>query len=162
MADSGNTKRLLAQSLKQLLQAQPLCKISIGEICEQCGMNRKSFYYHFHDKYDLIIWIFETEFLAKSRGVTYASSWEFLFALCSYFEHNRIFYRRALEISGQNSLDEHLRSLVHPAVIQLFPGLSEGDPRLLFYVHYYSDAFLAAIRRWLNENLRWMQPASCR
>ena len=32
---------------------KPFDKISVIDICEGCGMNRKSFYYHFKDKYDL-------------------------------------------------------------------------------------------------------------
>lgn len=62
MPDSLITKRALASSLKELMKTQPLTKISVGDICEKCGMNRKSFYYHFCDKYDLVNWIFDTEF----------------------------------------------------------------------------------------------------
>ena len=62
MPDSLITKKALASSLKELMETQPLTKISVGDICEKCGMNRKSFYYHFCDKYELVNWIFDTEF----------------------------------------------------------------------------------------------------
>ena len=39
--------------MKALMEERPFAKISVGDICERCGMNRKSFYYHFKDKYDL-------------------------------------------------------------------------------------------------------------
>ena len=58
MADSNVTKRALAEGLKQLMERRPFAKISVGDICESCNMNRKSFYYHFRDKYDLVNWIF--------------------------------------------------------------------------------------------------------
>lgn len=151
MADSFITRQALASSLKALLLVKPLAKISIRDICDGCSMNRKSFYYHFHDKYELIIWIFETEFMNRAKQTSYASAWEFLQEMCVYFEKNRVYYRRVLEISGQNSLDEYLRNLVRPSVMQLLPHFSEDDPRLCFYVHYFSDAFLCAIRRWLNQ-----------
>lgn len=44
--------------MKKLMEKKPFSKISVGDICEDCGMNRKSFYYHFRDKYDLVNWIF--------------------------------------------------------------------------------------------------------
>ena len=49
MADSNITKRALATALKDLLADRPFSKISVGDICEACGMSRKSFYYHFQD-----------------------------------------------------------------------------------------------------------------
>ena len=58
MADSNITKRALAAALKELMEQKPFSKINVAEICEKCGMNRKSFYYHFKDKYDLVNWIF--------------------------------------------------------------------------------------------------------
>ena len=51
MADSNITKRALATSLKELMVEQPFEKINVAQICERCNMNRKSFYYHFKDKY---------------------------------------------------------------------------------------------------------------
>ena len=59
---SSITKKALADALKQLMAEKPLQKISVGDICERCNMNRRSFYYHFRDKYDLVNWVFYTEF----------------------------------------------------------------------------------------------------
>ena len=50
MPDSNITKRALASSLKRLMETKPFAKISVGDICAACEMNRKSFYYHFKDK----------------------------------------------------------------------------------------------------------------
>lgn len=57
MADSNITKKALAASLKELMTEQSFEKINVTQICERCDMNRKSFYYHFKDKYDLINWL---------------------------------------------------------------------------------------------------------
>ena len=47
MPDSNITKKALAQTMKELMAKQPFSKISVGDICDACGMSRKSFYYHF-------------------------------------------------------------------------------------------------------------------
>lgn len=57
IAERNTTKNVLAAALKEVMAEKPLEKIGIGEICERCGMNRKSSYYHFKDKYDLVNWI---------------------------------------------------------------------------------------------------------
>ena len=63
MADSNITKRALATALKELMEEVPFEKIQVALICERCNMNRKSFYYHFKDKYDLLNWIFDIEII---------------------------------------------------------------------------------------------------
>ena len=85
MADSNITKRALAQALKELMMTQPLDKISVSNICEQCGLNRKSFYYHFRDKYELVSWIYYTEFMETALKKQYRDSWKFIDEICSYF-----------------------------------------------------------------------------
>ena len=67
MADSNITKLALSNALKELLAERPFEKISVSDICQKCSMNRKSFYYHFRDKYDLVNWIFDTEFMELNR-----------------------------------------------------------------------------------------------
>ena len=47
MADSNITKKALATAFKELMEERPFEKINVGDICEKCEMNRKSFYYHF-------------------------------------------------------------------------------------------------------------------
>lgn len=64
MADSNITKHALAAALRDSMAEMPFEKINVAQICERCNMNRKSFYYHFKDKYDLVNWIFDTEFIA--------------------------------------------------------------------------------------------------
>ena len=112
MSDSNITKHALAQALKDLLKTRTLDKVSVGNICEACGMNRKSFYYHFRDKYDLVNWIYYTEFIVRVRDKSYVDGWEMVEDLCDYFYENRKFYQNALRTEGQNSLSDYLRDVL--------------------------------------------------
>lgn len=157
MADSNITKRALAQALKELMASQPLEKISVGEICAGCDMNRKSFYYHFKDKYDLVEWIFYTEFIALLKDVDPADKWAFLQTLCEYFYRERTFYIRALEVRGQNSFRDYFREFFYQSIepflrLDREPGVREDVAA--FYSHFVSDAVLLAILRWLTEGTR--------
>ena len=58
---SLNTKRTLAASLKRLMAQKPFSKITVSEIIADCGVNRKTFYYHFEDIYALLKWMLEEE-----------------------------------------------------------------------------------------------------
>ena len=51
---SNFTKEAIKASFMKLLNEQPLNKISVRSISEDCGINRNSFYYHFENIPDLI------------------------------------------------------------------------------------------------------------
>ena len=48
------TEKALAASLKKLLEKKTLDKITVKDITDDCGVNRQTFYYHFHDVFDLV------------------------------------------------------------------------------------------------------------
>ena len=124
-AMSCTTKTVMADALRELMRKRPVSKITVGDICEQCGMNRKSFYYHFHDKYDLINWIFRKEYSAAAES---APQQDRLLTLCNYLMSEHAFYRAALQPLDGNrlvpELDEALRGILYA---RLSPVLSGTD-----------------------------------
>lgn len=58
---SRQTKKKLAASLKKFMMTKSLNKITVTDIIKDCGVNRKTFYYHFEDIYALVKWILEQE-----------------------------------------------------------------------------------------------------
>lgn len=61
---SQNTKKMLANTLISLMKKKSLSKITISEIVKECQINRKTFYYHFEDIYELLEWHLEQEIIA--------------------------------------------------------------------------------------------------
>ena len=155
MADSNITKRALAAALRELMEEMPFDKIQIAQICERCDMNRKSFYYHFKDKYDLVNWIFDTEFISFARDSTKDlpsdDRWELIERACEHFYANRAFYRKALLIKGQNSLADHLREYLFPLIKMRITQFLSDDAADEFTINFFADAVLCAIERWLLE-----------
>ncbi len=153
MADSNITKRALAAALKALMEELPFEKISVAQICERCHMHRKSFYYHFKDKYDLVNWIFDTEFLpiATAQPTPSDGREDFIMAVCRYFYDNRRFYRKALQIRGQNAFYDHLREFCLPFLKERFVYLCGQEIEDDFVLNFYTDAVMCAIERWLLE-----------
>ena len=92
MADSNITKRTLASALKELMESTPFTKITVSDICAKCNMNRKSFYYHFKDKFDLVNWIFDVEYLSHIQLGVDLIGWDSVLHLCDYFYKIYDFY----------------------------------------------------------------------
>lgn len=86
--------------MKKLMRQRPFEKISVSDICNDCGINRKSFYYHFRDKYDLVNWIFYVGFVGGMDVVNYENVWDLLSDILDYFYSEREFYYAALQIEG--------------------------------------------------------------
>lgn len=155
MADSNITKRALASALRELMEEIPFDKIQVAHICERCDMNRKSFYYHFKDKYDLLNWILDTEFITLAQSGNSATNYderlEALQAICCYFYKNRNFYRKALKIEGQNALSGHLREILFPLLKIRMVDLFGEDTFDDFEANFFTDACMCTIERWLLE-----------
>lgn len=152
MADANITKQALASSLRELMDEVPFDKINVAHICERCGMNRKSFYYHFKDKYDLVNWIFDTEFISMVSDIStisYPERWYFIEKACGYFYANRSFYRRALQINGQNSFPDHFTEYIRPILKSRLGGLLGSEQIDEFAIDFFTDALLCAMKRWL-------------
>ena len=72
MIERQTTKALLAESLKELSKSKNVDKITIRELTANCGLTSPTFYNHFHDKYELMAWIYnqKVEASLKDFGVT--------------------------------------------------------------------------------------------
>ena len=151
MADSNITKNALAVSMKKLMEKKPFSKISVGDICEDCGMNRKSFYYHFRDKYDLVNWIFYVDFIERMDWSSCRNEWDMLVALCSHFYGERLFYQNALQVEGQNSFREYFCGMLRPVLILLTQNLVEEGRKKEFYIAFLCEGVLGELVYWLRE-----------
>lgn len=157
MSASEITKRAIAQSFKQLLESQDPESITVSAICSACGVNRKTFYYHFRDKYELVEWIYDTELADELRSISATTAldrWGLFCAVCAYLDRNRPFYRKTMQHGGQNSFTDYARSLATAMLERQLAGLlPESSPHydraLSFIVTFYADAFVASIRRWI-------------
>lgn len=154
MSDSQITKRALAEAMKTLMVEKPMEKIGVGEIVGRCGLNRKSFYYHFRDKYHLVNWIFYTEVFTKIQAQPTEDPWESLSTICEYLYENKVFYCNALRVNGPNSFSDWFMEFIQQIVKKFFDETFAGKADKDFYTIYCADATRVAIRRWLLEDAR--------
>ena len=154
MADCQLTKRALSQAMKKLMAELPMEKIRISDIVELCNMTRQSFYYHFKDKYDLVNWIYYTDFLVDLQDSLEKPGWELIEKICDFFYENRGFYINALKVTGQNSFPEYFSEVMHSIVGTYFNEIFTDDPNQVFYATFFADAIRVSITRGLLEGTK--------
>ncbi|RFU93799.1 TetR family transcriptional regulator [Sphaerochaeta halotolerans] len=153
MSNSQITKRAIAAALKQQMEHTPLEKITITDICDDCNLNRKSFYYHFLNKYELVIWIFEEEIGKPIRQNVASNSVSLSLAieLCEALAIERSFYAGALSVTGSGSFREYLAHQMQPMILRSL-SMEQGSSLDLDETTYLvSEFFLSSLYRWLER-----------
>ena len=125
----NRTKEMLAESLMKLLARRTLDKITIQDIVDDCGYNRQTFYYHFHNIYDLIDWICAAqtqELIEKCRAC--GSLDVGVEAVIAYMRENRRLILNILRsVNGEKLLDNLYRSAqsIVLSALENHPGVQE-------------------------------------
>ena len=153
-----NTKRKLSKSLISLLTSKSITEIDVSELCEKAGINRTTFYKHYASLYhlldELIVQFFkriETLFLSLSSGENTTSKVAYLL---KYLKQNREFVTIILNNNSFSSISERLIqlnficNLINSNIQYRKNDYVSED----YYVDFIISGWIAAIRRWVNEN----------
>ena len=159
MSESLITKKALAVSIKQLMATVPLAKISIQEIVDSCGLTRKTFYYHFKDKFDLVNWIYYTEVSESIADCKHYEYWtDGTYRTLSYLMKNKSFYINALNTPGQNAFNEYFFEfcfeIIMNAINDLSVEMNVSDKDKKFIADFYSHAFVGITTQWIKNGMK--------
>ena len=128
----SDTKRRLAQALKELMAEKPIKKITIQDIVERSHMTRQSFYYHFQDIYEVIELICQYELIDQIAYRQEESFSHWLEHLMALIEENRWFYRKMLQEMEWDRVANHLKPAVEAQIRRLVGNmLTESETRSL-------------------------------
>ena len=153
-----NTKRKLSKSLISLLTSKSITEIDVSELCEKAGINRTTFYKHYASLYhlldELIVQFFkriETLFLSLSSGENTTSKVAYLL---KYLKQNREFVTIIMNNNSFSSISERLIQLnfvcnLINSNIQYRKNAYVSED---YYIDFIISGWIAAIRRWVNEN----------
>lgn len=157
MTHSLITKKIIARSLKDLMDHKPFAKISVRDLMEKSDLRRQTFYYHFQDKFELLTWIYEEETRENSIDFFHYDDPERIFDhLLHYVYENRSFYEKAIQVHEQNgffqALTGHIESLYCKLVDEWAKqdGFQVGEEQLTLLVRFYSRGFTGVVESWLS------------
>ncbi|WP_421017137.1 TetR/AcrR family transcriptional regulator C-terminal domain-containing protein [Furfurilactobacillus cerevisiae] len=150
-----------ANTLLTQAEQTSLAKISTSSLIQASQLGRQTFYNHFHDKYQLITWIFKQD---SERGLQKKHRHDWLDTITAIFNEvysRHDFYREALTIQGQNSLRDYLHDYDVQLYTRLFKELT-GSGKLsndtLFALDFYTSGCFESTLTWL-QSARPVDPA---
>ena len=155
---SLNTKKTLAESLKRIMKNKTFSKITVSEIIADCGVNRKTFYYHFEDIYDLLKWIFENEAVEVVKHFNLAVDYEeaILFVM-DYVEKNDYLISCAYDSIGRDEMKRFFYADFIELVSALINTVEKEYKQKLtteykkFLCDFYTEALAGMLIGWFKN-----------
>lgn len=153
------TKRALEQSLKNLLLKKPLTKITVGDITEDCGINRMTFYYHFKDIYDLVEWsCLEDAKRALEKKKTYDTWQQGFLQIFKAVQENKPFILNVYRCVHREQVEKYLQPLVDQLLLNVIneeaAGITVRDEDKQFIAQVYSYMFIGLMLDWIKDDMR--------
>ena len=153
------TRSLMADSLKKLMLTKPLNKITVQELVDGCPLNRRTFYYHFKDIYDLLEWMYKKEAVVElQKHATYNTWQEGFLNLFLYIQNNKEICLCAFHSLGREHLERFLYSVTFH-LIQHVVNIMTGDMQVdeehkNFLANFYTLAFLGILIQWMQNGMK--------
>lgn len=155
MGSTRDTKGMFADELEKMMEHVPLSKVRVVDLCERCGVERRVFYYHFKDKYDLVAWMFERDYSSAADGHEPYSE-ELYAKIHRKLLDRRNFYRRAFEEDSQNSIWRYLvqfSATTNEHALMRYLGVPKLSHDFVFMARHFAYGNVGCVVDWLSGRL---------
>jgi AcrR family transcriptional regulator len=159
---SINTKDKIEKVFISLINTKNISKITVQEICREANINRKTFYAHYADVYDLTYQIEQN--LSNQIGYIFSNEQtgqlppanDSLISLFQFILEYQDFYRAYFnQIDAKHSTEMALTKSINRNINQQNPSPSLLAPNEVAYHYEFFKAGLNAILRlWLNTGCK--------
>lgn len=152
MRTQRDTKAMFANELEVAMRLLPLSKVRVAALCESCGVERRVFYYHFKDKYDLVAWMFERDHSLAMQASTPYTVELYAEAHRKLWER-RDFYRRAFEDDSQNSIERYLLQFsveANESALKRHLGVRALPLQYAFEARHFAHGNVGCLVDWLR------------
>ncbi len=156
MMNTETEEKILNAALK-LLEEKNLDKISVKDICDECGINRNTFYYHYTDIYAVLDALLEnTSTLMKKegKGSDMLTDYE---KRVAFISANKKAVMHVYQSKQRGTISSYIHRLSHDFVSEYVNKAAEGkkvsDNDILFICSFYECALEGLIYRWLENNM---------
>ena len=154
---SQQTKQALSEALKAMMKKKPLNKITVRELVEDCGVNRKTFYYHFEDIPDLLLWMMKRNLKRNMQEASMQSTpEESLKYLITLSLSSRLFVEKAMHAGYREELERLVTQSFNSLIERILrrwhfpPGCTREQMSLM--LRYHLNAVVGLMRSWTEED----------
>lgn len=148
------TKRAIIDCTLDLAEKKSFRKITVRDIVTACGITRNTFYYYFHDIYDVIDQALEeqTAGLVGTEGAEWETA---IFSLIEFAARRKRVWRNLYRSVGHEETARFIMSRLHTIIVQNITKLNGGKPLSArdeyIITSFYEEALFGIMARWLED-----------
>ncbi|MGI6008782.1 MAG: TetR/AcrR family transcriptional regulator C-terminal domain-containing protein [Methanomethylophilus sp.] len=154
---SDNTKAQIVEAFKELLNEKEYGKITISDIAERCNISRQTFYYHFKNIFDMVVWIFEQDTKSDPRNSGGYVPWRLLVRESfEYCQQNKSLIMQVLRSPEREKLSSYFIEFSIKKISEALMIKTDGrmDPKDVdFIARVYAYAYSGIILKWISEGM---------
>ena len=151
MANVDIIKNAVAEGMKDLIRERTIDNISVTDICEKTGLNRRNFYRYFHDKYEVVEWIYYHDYILNTEHYEGWTFWDYFPHITEIIYSDRAYYANAFRYTGQNSFRDcvvrYLVRLIREDYLPCFPT----EELYEFYIAHMAGMTFDRFVIWLSD-----------
>lgn len=156
---SVDTKELISRSFKNLMEKKSFDKITISDISNEANVNRQTFYYHFHDKYELLNTVFYNDVIVELIDGFSIDNWvEKFLTMLNTIKSNSKFYKNALHTSYGGEFRTYLLNLTQKLIYDLIGTLAEehsiDDVDRSYVAKFFAYGITGTIIDWITSGMK--------
>lgn len=150
---SVHTKQDIIDTTLMLAKKKPINKISIKMLCEECGITRNTFYYYFHDIFDVFDTILSSE-ISRLENASREEYDEILFDIIGNVLQYKKVWVNFYNAIGHERLSQYVSTHLHKMFVEYLrvkasdEAFSELD--LAIITTFFEEALVGVLIRWLT------------
>lgn len=149
------SKQVFASTFEKMLETTPMDKIRVTHLADAAGATPQTFYYHFHDKYELAAWIYLQDYESIVEDDTQSFSAQEIMSMMARFEKRKNFYQRAFTDKSQNAIEDYVNQhslMVSKKSVEAYqqsPLTSQQEIAILYHQH----GIMGLFKDWIFDRL---------
>lgn len=154
---TNDAKIQLAKVFLTMLKTQGVENVSVSQLCNKSGFSRETFYYHFHDKYDLMSWIYGKQKRDIMDKYFASEPWSKTVCRVLYLVREyATFYRKGFSSTSYQNLERVMNDYTNDifiTVIRELTGKEVISDEMTFYIKFNSHGAVAMTKEWVESNM---------
>lgn len=149
------TEAAIVDATIRMAEIRPLNKITVRDVVEACGITRNTFYYHFHDIYEVVECAIEEMFLGlrKDWDGDYEKA---VFSMIDLFIERKKLFANLYRSIGRERLSDYFGKQIRLLLREQLRTASEGgrveENDLHIISAFYEEALMGLLIRWLRSD----------